>query len=92
MCAATTLHHSPESSEKRRNVIIPEEQECWKPTLIQTLTGIKSWTQKHGKGNDIIKSSIRTRNFFSVVNLVLAFKVDLGLYVCVMGNKCSHQG
>lgn len=38
---------SLQSGEKSWNIIIPEEQQCWKPPLFQTLTGIKSLTQKH---------------------------------------------
>lgn len=43
--------HSLESSEKRRNLIIPEEKKCWNPTLVQALTGIKPWTQKKVQEN-----------------------------------------
>lgn len=43
MCEMT---HSLQSGEKSWDVIIPEEQERWEPSLFQTLTGIEPLTQK----------------------------------------------
>lgn len=49
--------HSLESSEKRRNLIIPEEQKCREPSLVQALTGIKSLTQKMKRKPEFFKNA-----------------------------------
>lgn len=50
MCEAT---HSPQSGEESWNLIVPEEQECGKPSLLQTLTGIEALIQKHRADEDL---------------------------------------
>lgn len=50
MCEKT---HSLQSGEKSWNIIIPEEQERWKPSLLQTLTGIEALAQKHRADQDL---------------------------------------
>lgn len=50
MCEKT---HLLQSGEKSWNIIIPEEQERWKPSLLQTLTGIEALAQKHRADQDL---------------------------------------
>lgn len=45
------MWHSLESSKKRRNLIIPEQQKSGKPSLVQALTGIKPFTERERKMN-----------------------------------------
>lgn len=45
--------HSLQSGEKSWNIIIPEKQERWKPSLLQTLTGIEALTQKYRADKDL---------------------------------------
>lgn len=62
MCETT---HLLQSGEKSWNIIIPEEQERWKPSLLQTLTGVKALTQKHRADKDLrTKASPRTSDLF----------------------------
>lgn len=50
MCETT---HLLQSGEESWNIIIPEEQQRWEPSLLQTLAGIKAFTQKHRSDEDL---------------------------------------